>query len=229
MKIKRTINYKHKPKFLKIKLLKTQIYRNKFKQLKIENIEYRLKKILHVIYQFHINNKTILFAGTPMHLHKQVTKLISGTKHIFIPNNIWINGAITNQHTIFKYLLKSKSNNKTNAEILFQLKKKIDLIVVLNEQDNKTILNEGYISKTPVISLDSNLDIMNNKSIYKVPGNFDFTSKKISNSFFYSILKASLKKSNISIKATQNRLKPVNFKLQNLTKTLLKKKQNVTF
>ena len=200
MKIKKIIPWKHKPKFLKIKLLKAQTYKNKhnFKHLKIENIEYKLKKILHVIYQFHINNKIILFIGVPTNLYKQMTQLLKGTKHIAIPHGIWLNGAITNHHTVLKYLLRLKRSNKAQTEILFQLKKKADLIITLDKQNSKTILNEGSLSKITTISLGSDLNTLSNKATYNVPGNFNFISKKITNSFIYTILKATLKKGRIN-------------------------------
>lgn len=196
MKIERTINWKHKPEFLKIKLLKNQTYKSikKNKTLKIKSIEYRLTKILHLIYHYHINNQTILFIGVPIHFYKKLIELFVKTKHLFIPDNVWVNGAITNQNTILKHFLKIKNSDKTHTEILFQLKKKSDLIIILNEQSNQSILNEGYISKIPVISLNSNLNIMNGKPTYKVPGNFNVKSNNINNFFFYSILKAILKK-----------------------------------
>lgn len=193
MKLRQKINWKHKPKFLKIKLLKSQTYKNIYNSqlLKVENIEYRIKKILHIIYQFHINNKTILFVGIPTNLINEVAKLFAGTKHIFIPQNIWINGAITNQQTIFRYLLKLKSTNSTNAGLLFQLKQKSDLIVVLNEKNNESVLKEGYLSKKPIICLNSSsLNTMNDKVTFRVPGNFNFTNKKLNNSFLYLIFKA---------------------------------------
>ena len=196
MKVKKTTLWKHKPKFLKVKLLKAQIYKNakNFRHLQIENIEYKLKKMLHIIYQFHINNKTILFFGASKNLYRQMMQLMSETRHIIIPEGMWLNGAITNHHTIIKYLLKLRKNEKNQARILFQLKRKPDLIVILEEQDGETILNEGYVSKIPIVSLNSNLNILNSKTICRVPGNFNFTSKKISNSLLYSILKAILKK-----------------------------------
>ena len=232
MKIKKATLWKHKPKFLKIKLLKAQIYKNaeNFKHLQIENIEYRLKKMLHIIYQFHINNKTILFFGASKNLYKQMIQLMSETKHIIIPEDIWLNGAITNHHTIVKYLLKLRKNEKNQARILFQLKKRADLIVILKEQKGETILNEGYVSKIPIISLNSNLNTLNSKAICRIPGNFSFSSKRINNSFLYSILKAILKKgrvnsnkkpnthrSNTLIKQKLNKM-PVNFESQKFIK-----------
>lgn len=220
MKIERTVNWRHKPEFLKIKLLKNQTYKNikNNKPLKIKSIEYRLTKILHVIYHYHINNKTILFIGAPIHFYKKLIQLFAKTKHLFIPDNVWVNGAITNQSTILKHLLKVKNNDKTHTEILFQLKKKSDLIIILNEQNNKSILNEGYISKTPVISLNSNLNMMNDKPAYKVPGNFNVRSNNINNSFFYSILKAILKKGKIN-KIQTNLNKQIRF--NNMTSSTL--------
>ena len=50
MKIKKIIN--HKNKLLKLKILQTKIYtkNQRINNIKIEDIEYRLKNILHIIY-----------------------------------------------------------------------------------------------------------------------------------------------------------------------------------
>jgi hypothetical protein len=62
MKIKNIIKYKNK--LLKLKLIKTKIYKKKdqLTNTRIEDIEYRLKA-LHVIYKYHTNNKRILLSA----------------------------------------------------------------------------------------------------------------------------------------------------------------------
>ena len=79
---------------------------------------------------------------------------------------------------------------------MFQLKKNIDLIVLLNEPFNISALNESYLSKIPIISLNSDLNIQKFQSNYKVPGDFQFFNKKIRDNFFYTILIAVIKKGN---------------------------------
>ena len=192
MKIKKILKYNNK--LVKLKLIQSKVYNKKqyLKNIKIEDIEYRLKKVLYIIYKYHIFNKKILFVGSPLTYNQQFKHLIKSTKHILLPTNVWVQGALSNKQSCFKHL----SKNKKLSEILTQLKKNIDLIVILDQTDNLTVLNEGYITKTPVISINCNFDIQDDKSSYKVPGNFQFTNKKILNNFFYSLLIATLKKGN---------------------------------
>jgi hypothetical protein len=47
-----------------------------------------------------------------------------------------------------------------------------------------------------MIFLGDNLNIFDNKSSYKIPGNFLLAKKKLRNNFFLTLLKTTLKKSN---------------------------------
>ena len=200
MKINKTIKHKHK--LLRLKLIKTKIYKknhNNFVQ--IEDIINRLRKALHTIYKYHINNKQILFVGSPAYIDSKLKTFIKKTKHIIIPESTWINGLLTNQTSCFKYLLKNqKVTNNKMSKILFKLKKKSDLIVILDNSLNTTALDEGVLTQIPVISLNCDLDIFNSKPSYKIPENFTFTKKKTRDTFFYSILITTLKKANRNLK-----------------------------
>ena len=68
-----TLN-KYKTKLLKLKLLKTKIYKSQkdFSYLLLKDLETRLKKTLQVIYKFHVADKKILFIGTPLQFHNQI-------------------------------------------------------------------------------------------------------------------------------------------------------------
>lgn len=208
MKINKTAAHKHK--LLKLKLIKTKIYKKNHNNfIQIEDIVNRLRKALHVIYKYHANNKRILFVGSPLHIDSQLKKLIKNTKHTIIPESIWMSGLLTNKDACFKYLSKNqRSVNSKISEILFQVKKKSDLVVILNASSNTTALNEGYLTRIPVISLNCNLDITDPKPSYKIPGNFKFTQKKVRNTFFYSILSATLKKAKKNIKLPVKLSKP---------------------
>ena len=187
----------YKNKILKLKLIQTKIYKKNYNNfIKIEDISSRLKKALHIIYNYHINNKRIVFIGTPINISYKFKKLLKKTKHILIPESIWISGLFTNQETCFKHLTKNPkfTNNKT-SKTLFQLEKKIDLIVILDFNSNKEAINEAYLTKIPLIFLNCDFKTLNNNLIYKIPGNFKFTKKKIRDMFFYSILGATFKKS----------------------------------
>ena len=192
-----TLN-KHKTKLFRFKLLKTKIYKNEknFNYLLLKNMEIRLKKVLHIIYRFHIANKKILFIGTPLKLNSKIKQLLKNKKHNFIPETVWMNGIITNQKPSFKYLLKrhAVANDKT-SKFLFNLKNQADLIVVLNENINLIALKESAIKRVPTISLNSNYNLSNlNLSTYKVIGDYNFMNKPIRNNLFFLLLSSLLKK-----------------------------------
>ncbi|WP_428025518.1 30S ribosomal protein S2, partial [Arcobacter sp.] len=124
-----------------MKLLKAKTFKAKKRTdyLLIKNMESRLKKILHIIYKFHVANKKILFIGTPLKLNYKIKQLLTNKKHSFIPESIWMNGIITNSKSLFKYLTIEDLINKDldkNLKFLFHLKKQANLIVVLNESSN---------------------------------------------------------------------------------------------
>lgn len=195
MKINKINLYKNK--ILKLKLIQTKVYKKNYNNfIKIEDTSSRLKKALQIIYHYHINNKRIVFIGTPINVDHKFKKLIKNTKHILIPESIWISGLFTNQQTCFKHLTRNpKFTNKKISKTLFQLEKKIDLIVVLDFNSNKEAIHEFYLTQIPLIFLNCDLiKTLNNNIVYKIPGNFRFTKKKIRDLFFYSILGATLKK-----------------------------------
>lgn len=207
-------------KLLKIQLIKSKVYKKKhyFQALKLEDIKYRLKKALYVIYLYHMNNKRILFVGNPLKVNKSLNKILKNTKHLFIPKEVWISGVITNQNTSFKSLLnKSQHSSHKISKRLINLKKKIDLIVILDYEFNNEILKESYLAKIPTITLNTKLDIFNLKSNYKVPGNFIHAKTTITNNFFYSIILATLKRSS----KIKQKFPSIPYKLN--TATILKK------
>ncbi len=188
---------KYKNKILKLKLIQTKIYKNNFqnKPIKIEDISSRLKKVFTIIYNYHINNKTILFVGTPIDLGIKIKQLLNKTNHFFIPESIWLSGILTNLESCRKYLSKNtKSINNKTYEVFFKMQKHSDLIVIFNYSSNQKAIVEAYLAKLPVICLNCNLDITNSSLSYKVPGNFKFKKKKVRNMLVYAILAAILKK-----------------------------------
>jgi ribosomal protein S2 len=192
-----TLN-RHKTKLLRLKLLKTKVYKHEknFNYLLLKNMETQLKKVLHIIYRFHIANKKILFVGTPLKLNPKIKQLIQNKKHSFIPESVWMNGIITNPRPSFKHLLKRHAiaNDKT-SKFLFNLRTQADLIVVLNENVNLTALKESSLKRIPTISLNSNYNVHNfDLSTYKVTGDYNFVKKPIRNNLFFLLLSSLLKK-----------------------------------
>ena len=175
-----TLN-KHKTKLLKLKLVKTRVYRSEknFNYLFLKNFETQLKKVLNIIYRFHIDNKKILFIGTPRKLSNTIKRLIKKKKHSFIPEALWMNGIVTNPKSSFKHLLKRHAIfNDKRSKLLFNLKKHADLIVVLNEKLNLTALKESSLRRVPTISLNAEYRKVNfNLSTYKVAGEYQFVKE----------------------------------------------------
>lgn len=192
---------KYKTKLLRLKLLKTKIYKNQknFDYLLLKNLETRLKKVLHVIYRFHAANKKILFIGTPLELSNQIKQLLKNKQHVFLPKSVWMSGVITNPRPSFKHLLKKHAiHNDKISKLLFNLKNQTDLIVVLNEKLNITALKESSLKRIPTISLNTDDSLLNlNASTYKAPGDYNFTGKKIRNNIFFLLLNSLFKKAEV--------------------------------
>jgi len=210
MKI-RTLD-RYKTKLLKLKLIKTKIYKNtkNLNYLILKSMETRLKKVLHIIYRFHIASKKILFIGTPLELGNKIKQLLKNKKHSFIPESVWVNGIITNSKPSFKYLLKQHAiiNNNT-SKFLFNLKNQTDLIVVLNEKLNLTALNESSLKRIPTITLNSCYNLLNfNLATYKVEGDYSFTRKTTRNNLFFLLLSSLFRKAElVKQKQTKNNIK----------------------
>lgn len=199
MKIEKIKRYSNK--LLRLKLIQTKIYDKKHQHRNtiIEEIEARLKKALHLIFKYHAHNKKIVFIGGSSRINQKIKFLLKNTNHTLIPESIWMNGIITNQTSNFKDLThKQKSIKKRISTMVIQLRKKSDLMVILDRSKNLNALKEGYISKIPIISLNNELSILEKESQYKVPGNFTFTKKKIRDNLFYSMLAAAIKKATIT-------------------------------
>ena len=202
--MKITNTYKHKTKLLRLELLRTKIYKRdkEFNYLSLKDIEAKLKKVLHIIYKFHVANKRILFIGTPLKLNQKIKKLLKDKKHNFIPESVWMKGIITNANPSFKHLFKNdKITSEVNSKFLFNLKNPIDLIVILNEELNLNALKESSLKRIPTISFNSNCDFLN-LATYKVLGNFNFTKKKNRNNLFYLLLSSLFKKAEVFRKKT---------------------------
>jgi ribosomal protein S2 len=186
-------------KLLKLKLIKSKILKKKhfLNAITLESIELKIKKALYLIYLYHLNNKRILFVGNPLNINKELTKFFIKTKHIFIPKSSWIAGVITNQYSSFKSHFKQESQINKVSKRLLQLKKRGDLIVIIDQQLEMQALNESYIAKLPVISINSDSNSFDEKSNYKIPTNLVTVKHKINNNLFYSLLLTTLKKAQL--------------------------------
>lgn len=191
MKIEKKIVKKNK--LFKLNLLKTQLYKkihNNF--INLNDIIFRFKQALQIIYKYHIYKKKILFIGFPTKIENQFKIIFKNTNHVLIPSSFWMNGLITNPKKCLNYVFNT--NKLINTKILFLINTKVDLIVILNSNAAENILNEGYSSKIPVICLNNYLNIFDSRPTYKIPGNFKFSLKNSRNNFFYFIIYSLLKK-----------------------------------
>jgi ribosomal protein S2 len=197
MRIKK--KYIIKNKLIKLKLIETKIYKNtSTNSNKLIDITTNLKKVLNIIYKYHINNKRILFVGASLNqTNLNFKKLFKSTKHLILPKSVWMNGILTNSTSCFKYIIKNQNIiNKNFSKALYQLNNNIDLIVVLESSYTNNILKESYLAKIPVILLGNTFTKKEIKPSYLVPGNFKFSEKKTKEDFFYLILFAIFKKIN---------------------------------
>jgi ribosomal protein S2 len=190
MKINKITKYKHE--LIKLKLIKDKTYKtqnNNFDvNITIEKTINSLKKALNLIFKYHLFNKRILFVGTPIKMPKILKKTFKKTNHTFIPELLWKRGILTNRLThVNKFLHNSQLTYKKLFHLLTKTKKRNDLIVIVNSCTSA--LNEGYSRRIPIVSIVTpDETTANEKSAYKILGNFDFGNKKIINNLFYFLL-----------------------------------------
>ena len=113
------------------------------------------KKILQIIFQYHIHNKSILFIGVPQKLESQINRL---TSHSSIPNYFEINGFF------------STSFSKESKFLFPKLKKTPDLVVLVSHEKSENFLKECFVAKIPVIDFtnDKKVEIIKSISSYKL-------------------------------------------------------------
>ena len=196
MKLKRLITFKSKLLILQLLKFKTYIIKeNSINLIKIKLIEVHLKQALKIIYNYHINNKKIFFIGIPQIIQTNFQNFLQRTNHLFIPENVWIQGILSNKISILRYIKKqfdlTNNSNKKNKALksVFQVKTKPDLIVIFNKKSDLNVLQEVKLLQIPVIIVTDTLDIQN---LYKIPGNFLFANTKVKNVLFsliYSLFK----------------------------------------
>lgn len=184
MKINRIKNSNYK--LLKFQLLKS--YKNKkVKHSKIIQTQFELKKISNLVYKYHIENKKILFVGFPIFFEQILQK----TKHILIPNFVWIDGMLTNNATLKKKMTNKGEGTKRNFRIPLQLKQKLDLIIVCNVN----IVKEALVIQIPTIIFNKDTKQSTKKFDYEFSANNNNLNEKIkTNNFIYKFMIATLKR-----------------------------------
>jgi ribosomal protein S2 len=202
MKIKKI--WLKKYNLIQLYLLKYQTY--KYKQTQniktnfidltvIDQIKLYIKHAFYVIHQYHLSRKTILFVGLPNIKQKNIFKILKLSKHYFIPENIWINGLLSNKISIFRHL-KYTFKKQDLVMNLLSIKKNPHLIVIFNPSKELNTILEAYKLNIPVITLGTNM-ISNSMVTYKIPGIFLKNKIKI---FFQFLIYTLLKKSKLNLK-----------------------------
>lgn len=172
-------NKKYKNKLLELQILKSKIYKNdKKKTIKNNQIKLSLKKVSSIIYEYHKNNKIILFTDFPLKIEKKLSLLNKNSKHIFISKETSSNGILTNTTLQF-----------------YDNKKKVDLIILFNKV-NENFVNEISKSMIPTIIITDTL--LNKKNVllnqsYKILVHLNFIEEQVNNNIFFSILHSILK------------------------------------
>jgi len=204
-----------KNKLLKLYLIQNKIYIKNLKNFvlnnniifNLEHIEQYFKKALKIIYEFHKNNRKILFIG-----FSKFYSLLKNTQHYYVPEKMWINGSINNRHSILRFLYKkliniNTTNNKKylflkNFKTLLNITIKPSLIVIFNTNFNNDLKKEFFNLDIPIIQFGVNK--YSTKQIsYKILGNFHFTKKRYQYQYnidflLYSILKKNKKLINVN-------------------------------
>lgn len=194
MKIKK-IKLTSKNKLIKLQLFKSRIYKkNIYSRINTNQIQLYFKKIIHIIYEFHISGKKILFLNFPKKIEKKIVKNFKQQKHLFINTENFFNGIISNQKINFKQVSQLQKFIKNNSKKKIPLQKLVDLIVIFNPLSLFNSDKNLYISKIPTITINENFHSnINFKQDYKIIGHFKFIEKQVNNNFFICFLNAIFK------------------------------------
>ena len=183
-----------KYELLKLHLLKSRIYKtSKTKQNGIEylnQVKLHLKKILRIIYLYHISNKVILFVGFPYSKNKNLLQSLKDSRHYFIPEDVWVNGFLINNNSLLKYLNFNSIKSK-NMKSLLNIKIVPDLVVIFKVPSNTSMVKEISKLDIPVACFSDDTNKIN-KLTYLLKNNFgDGKEKQFYKFLIYSILKKS--------------------------------------
>lgn len=188
----------------------------------------QIKKVFRVIYRFHMSKKRIIFIGNPFYINKQLTLMLKRTKHVFVPQSAWVAGHIADRFTRPTKMAHKKSKIKLFS--LRNLKKKSDLVVIINRCEDSIALNEHHSAKIPIVTLNDNTSMLNETSAYKVSAKLAYLRSEISELLFYSLLLSVLKKaSSTRSKLISKRLKTHKLRVVRILKGEHRKQYKKTF
>lgn len=188
-------------KLVKLQLIKSKIYKQNsyllsnsfFKTLK--RIEIQLKKSIQIVNNYHINNKKIFFVGVPYNVQKKYTKTLKRTNHLFIPKSMWLNGLLSNKISIFKHIQQRINKNvNNNLKILFLIKQKPSLIILLSKKSELNALKEAIKFRVPVVVVVNEKPCINSDVGYNIYCKACFLSSRVLLKLFYFLLNSLFKK-----------------------------------
>lgn len=205
MKIKILKNYKYN--LFKLNLIKAKFKKNEpidSLVVSLGQMELHFKKVLKIIYEYHINNKKILFVGLfNKPLQTKFKKILKKTNHSTIPNSIWVNGLLSNKSAIYRNLklkrlknIKKQRYNINSINSLLSITKKPDLIVIFKRSLDSNVITEISKLQIPSISLNNTIPF-DSKATYEVPEDFLKMNQQLLNLFFtllFSLINKDLNK-----------------------------------
>lgn len=185
-----TNNLKYKTKLIELQILKSKIYKTfTEKKMEISKVKLYLTKVSHIINEYHIKNKKILFINFPSSLNL----INKNNKHIFMSKENWVNNFLSNK-SVDSYYQNELPKLSSSKQKPFDIKKSFDLIVLFDPTNNN-LLYEKYNSDVPIIIITDEIFItkasLKNYS-YKVFGYFKFIEEQVNNNLFFSILRSIL-------------------------------------
>jgi hypothetical protein len=194
-----------KYKLMRLYLAKYEVYKKKgltsvISDTILDRLEIGFKKVLFIIYQYHVYNKRILFIGMPQSTDKKFLDVLFKSKHTFVPRFVWKRGLLGNKDSLSK-----KSLNFSYFKDFLSMKENPHLIVLFNEEKLSNIVPECQKLYIPVIyfgNLKEGLDGLT----YLVEGNF--VNRKIKN-FFQFLIYSILKKPKLELVRSKNIRKKV--------------------
>merc|ERR1712238_457342 len=155
----------------------------------INELNLNIKNSLRVIFEYHNLKFSLLFKKF---------------KYNILNKDVWVNGILCNSNSI-KYYLNSKRLERffKKENILFlkkfiNIKKKVNLIIVYNINDNLHLIKESKKLKIPVISFCNTSGNMGQDAKISLFGENNYYISKfiyfLISSFFFKVFKSSLKK-----------------------------------
>lgn len=186
MKIKKISS---RNKLIHFQLLKSKIYKKKltqkyFKEIEIDVYKLYFKKIAHIIYEYHVNNKKILFLNFPKNIEKNIKGILLRTKHVCVSLEHFLKNSLNEKN----YLINKNQSSVIN-------KNNFNLILLFSLDLNN--LGKLFNSQIPTILITSSSNKTKVNPSYTIPGYFNFIEKQILNNLFLCILKSVFKQAKI--------------------------------